>query len=409
VCADAWGPAADDLHLKNALKSGQLAGAAKSVLQFGSLGRGVALIVTHGPSRYSFWGVKKKFLSVLKIMKSQVSSSFFAGFAAPALVLLGSGCGAEQPAAEQRRPTVVATTTIVADLVREVAADRVDVVSLMGPGIDPHSYRPTPRDADRLARADLILASGLHLEGKLAELLERMSRRTPVVFVAEAVDESLRLEAAAGIADPHVWFDLSLWTACIDPAVEALAELVPEAATTFEVAGVRYREQLMAAHEDIAMTISSIPPEQRVLVTAHDAFRYFGRAYGIEVVGVQGVSTESEAGLADINRLVDLLVERNVPAVFVETSVPDRSVKAIIEGAAARGHEVTTGGRLYSDALGEPGSGGESLEAAIRANVTVIADALGTTPSPSPGEAAEGVPAQATEPAAPTGGAADTP
>jgi manganese/zinc/iron transport system substrate-binding protein len=339
--------------------------------------------------------------------QSRVSLSFFAGIVVPVLALLGSGCG--EPAAEQRRPTVVATTTIVADLVRQLAAERVDVVSLMGPGIDPHSYRPTPRDADRLARADLILASGLHLEGKLAELLERMSRRKPVVFVAEAVDESLRLEAAAGIADPHVWFDLSLWTACIDPAVAALAELVPEAATTFEAAGVRYREQLMAAHEDVAMAISSIPLEQRVLVTAHDAFRYFGRAYGIEVVGVQGVSTESEAGLADINRLVDLLVERQVPAVFVETSVPDRSVKAIIEGAASRGHEVTTGGRLYSDALGEPGSGGESLEGAIRANVAVIVDALGGAPPASPADLADGSPAVATEPAAVTGGGADTP
>ncbi len=308
-------------------------------------------------------------------VKTSVFFRRILAFTAVLAVALTGGCG--DPVEENQRPTVVVTTTIVADLVRQIGGDRVDVVSLMGPGIDPHSYRPTPRDADRLARADLIVASGLHLEGKLAELLERMSRRKPVVFVAEAVEASDRLEAAAGIPDPHVWFDLSLWTACIDPAVGALGDLMPEAVTTFEAAGKRYREQLLAAHSEIESAVAVIPPNQRVLVTAHDAFRYFGRGYGVEVVGVQGVSTESEAGLADINRLVNLLVERKVPAVFVETSVPDRSVKAIIEGAAARGHKVITGGRLYSDALGEPGSGAETLLAAIRANVSVIVSGLG--------------------------------
>lgn len=290
------------------------------------------------------------------------------------LILTLGGCIAADD--EPRRPTVVTTTTIVADLVRQVAGDRVEVESLMGAGIDPHSYRPTPRDADRLARADLIVASGLHLEGKLAELLERISRRKPVVFAAEAVDASARLEAAAGIPDPHVWFDLSLWAAGIDPTVAALAELVPEDADAFVAAGKRYRAALLAAHDETLARVAEIPEEQRVLITAHDAFRYFGRAYGIEVIGVQGVSTESEAGLADINRLVDLLVERKIPAVFVETSVPDRSVRAICEGAAARGHTVTTGGRLYSDALGEPGSGAETLLTATAANVQVICGAL---------------------------------
>lgn len=298
----------------------------------------------------------------------------FAGWALGVVTLALCGCGETRD--EHRRPTVVATTTIVADLVRQLAADEVDVESLMGAGIDPHSYRPTPRDADRLARADLIVASGLHLEGKLAELLERISRRKPVVFAAEAVEASSRLEAAAGIPDPHVWFDLSLWTAGIDPTVAALAELVPEGADAFAAAGERYRAELLAAHGETLAKVAEIPEEQRVLITAHDAFRYFGRAYGIEVIGVQGVSTESEAGLADINRLVDLLVERKVPAVFVETSVPDRSVRAICEGAAARGHTVTTGGRLYSDALGDAGSGAETLLAATAANVHVICAAL---------------------------------
>jgi manganese/zinc/iron transport system substrate-binding protein len=290
------------------------------------------------------------------------------------LAIVSAGCG--QAGRESPSPTVVATTTIVADLVRQIAADQVQVVSLMGAGVDPHSYRPTPRDADRLARADLIVASGLHLEGKLAELLGRISERKQVVFVAEAIPEASRLEAAAGIPDPHVWFDLSLWAASIDPTLEALCKLRPDAADVFRQAADRYRASLLATHADVQSAIAAIDQQQRVLVTAHDAFRYFGRAYAIEVVGVQGVSTESEAGLADINRLVDLLVQRQVPAVFVETSVPDRSVRAICEGAAAKGHAVTTGGRLYSDALGEPGSGAETLELAIRANVQVICEAL---------------------------------
>lgn len=311
-----------------------------------------------------------------------------------AMLPLG-GCG--DTVDESRRPTVVATTTIVADLVRQIAADRVEVESLMGAGIDPHSYRPTPRDADRLARADLIVASGLHLEGKLAELLERIGRRKPVVFAAEAVAEASRLEAAAGIPDPHVWFDLSLWTAGIDPTVAALGELVPDEAPDFAAAGERYRAALLAAHDETLARIAAIPAEQRVLITAHDAFRYFGRAYGIEVIGVQGVSTESEAGLADINRLVDLLVERKVPAVFVETSVPDRSVRAICEGAAAQGHTVTTGGRLYSDALGEPGSGAETLLEATAANVQVICTALaGRDQDDAAGEHAIGAPIEDT-------------
>jgi manganese/zinc/iron transport system substrate-binding protein len=304
-----------------------------------------------------------------------VFSRIFAGAVAVFLCAAVGGCSDAPPAS--RPPTVVATTTIVADLVRQIAADRVEIESLMGAGIDPHSYRPTPRDADRLARADLIVASGLHLEGKLAELLQRMSRRTPVVFAAEAVAESSRLEAADGIPDPHVWFDLALWAACIEPTVKALSDLVPEAAAEFAEAGAQYRATLLENHAEVQSAIAAIDEQQRVLVTAHDAFRYFGRAYGIEVVGVQGVSTESEAGLADINRLVDLLVQRQVPAVFVETSVPDRSVRAICEGAAAKGHTVETGGRLYSDALGEPGSGADTLVLAIRANVQVICDALG--------------------------------
>jgi manganese/zinc/iron transport system substrate-binding protein len=280
---------------------------------------------------------------------------------------------AESPAG---RPRVVCTTTIVADLVREVAGDRVDVDCLMAAGIDPHSYRATPRDADRLAAADLVVANGLRLEGKLADLLDRLAARVLVVAVAERLPRDRLLEAGPDLFDPHVWFDAALWARCAEPVAEALGRLDPSHAAGYHDRARDYAARLADLDAEVRGRIATIPASRRVLVTAHDAFRYFGRAYAIEVVGVQGTSTESEAGLADVNRLVELVVDRGVPAVFVETSVADRSVQALIEGAAARGHAVRLGGRLYSDSLGEPGSGAESLAAALIANVDAIVAAL---------------------------------
>lgn len=273
-------------------------------------------------------------------------------------------------------PRVVATTTVVADLVRQVAGSRVEVDCLMGPGIDPHSYKATPRDADRLARADVVVASGLHLEGKLATLLERLQKTARVVAVAEQLPAEQLLQAADGVPDPHVWFDARLWSRCVGAVVGPLAEVDPDGREAFAAGAADYVARLESLDEEIRSRIATIPAERRVVVTAHDAFRYFGRAYAIEVVGVQGVSTDSEAGLADINRLVELVVSRKLPAVFVETSVAERNVKAIQEGARARDHEVRVGGTLYSDSLGPPGSDGATLEAALRSNVETIVAGL---------------------------------
>jgi len=298
-----------------------------------------------------------------------------APFVAPILALflaLGQGrCDAAD-----RRLQVVATTTVVADLVRQIAGDRVGVDCLMAAGIDPHSYKATPRDADRLARADLVVASGLHLEGKLADLLDRLSRRVPVIAVADAIPPDRLLDAGAGLHDPHVWFDAELWSLGVPAVAERLAKLDPPHAEAYREAGLAYAERLVALDGELRESLAEIPLERRVMVTAHDAFRYFGRAYGIEVVGIQGTSTESEAGLGDINRLVDLVVTRRLPAVFVETSVSDRNVTALREGARARGHTVGLGGRLYSDSLDAPGSGAGTLEEALRANVATIVSAL---------------------------------
>jgi manganese/zinc/iron transport system substrate-binding protein len=263
-----------------------------------------------------------------------------------------------------------------ADLVRQVGGDHVTIDCLMAAGIDPHSYRATPRDADRLAAADLVVASGLHLEGKLADLLERLGRRVPVVAVADSLPKDRLLPVATDLHDPHVWFDASLWSGCPAAVAEALATRDPAHADDYRARAAAHATALVALDDELRERIKAIPSSRRVLVTAHDAFQYFGRAYGIEVVGVQGTSTESEAGLGDINRLVDMLVERKIPAVFVETSVSDRNVAALVEGAAARGHAVALGGRLYSDSLGEAGSGAETLAGALRANVETIVAGL---------------------------------
>ena len=288
-----------------------------------------------------------------------------AAFAAIAVVL--PNARAESPAA-----TVVATTTVVADLVRQVGGDRVAVDCLMGAGIDPHSYRATPRDADRLAKAKLVVASGLHLEGKLSELLSRLARRVPVTAVADTLPRDKLLPVADNLYDPHVWFDARLWSLCVPAVVDALTKLDPDGRAHYQARAADFIARLEALDGRLRDRLATIPKQRRVLVTAHDAFRYFGRAYDVEVVGVQGTSTESEAGLADINRLVELIVSRGIPAVFVETSVSERNVTALREGAQARGHAVAIGGKLYSDALGGPGSGAETLEEVLAANVETI-------------------------------------
>ena len=305
-------------------------------------------------------------------------SSKTAPFLLALLVSIGCGSRSDTPSGRgaNGQVRVVATTTVVADLVRQVGGDRVAIDCLMAAGIDPHSYRATPRDADRLAAADLVVATGLHLEGKLADLLERLGRRVPVVAVADTLPKDRLLPVATDLYDPHVWFDASLWSGCPAAVAAALAELDPGHAADYASRAETQAAALVALDGELRERIAAIPPARRVLVTAHDAFRYFGRAYGIEVVGVQGTSTESEAGLGDINGLVDLLVERKIPAVFVETSVSDRNVAALVEGAAARGHAVALGGRLYSDSLGEPGSGADTLAGALRANVETIVAGL---------------------------------
>lgn len=268
---------------------------------------------------------------------------------------------------------------MIADAARRVGGELVEVRSLMGSGVDPHSYRQTRSDIVALTRADLVLWHGLYLEAQMERFLEDLGRKRAVVAVADALpkDDLLSHPDYEGRYDPHVWMDPNTWFAVVDEVTRALTEAQPAGAETFAQNAATYRSELEHLASYAAETVAQVPESQRVLVTAHDAFSYFGRAFGFEVIGIQGISTNSEAGLNRISALVDELVDREIGAVFVETSVSDRNMRALVEGAAARGHEVVIGGSLYSDAMGEPGSYEGTYIGMIDHNVTTIARALG--------------------------------
>jgi len=298
-----------------------------------------------------------------------------------ALVLLVATLFATNARAEAPRLSVVATTGMVADIARAVGGDAVTVEALMGPGVDPHAFRQTRTDIVKLTEADLVLWNGLYLEAQLEELLHDFAARKPVVAVAEAVptDRLLSHDEYDGRFDPHIWMDPSLWAEAVRAARDAMAELRPALADAFAANTEAYLKDLAALGAYGKAALESVPEGRRVLITAHDAFNYFGAAHGFEVLGIQGISTESEAGLKRIEDLVDLLVTREIASVFVETSVADRNMRAIIEGAAARGHTVTIGGELYSDAMGEPGTYEGTYLGMIDHNATTITRALGGT------------------------------
>ncbi|MCC7087375.1 MAG: zinc ABC transporter substrate-binding protein [Pirellulales bacterium] len=270
----------------------------------------------------------------------------------------------------------VCTTGMVADLVKQVGGNRIAVTQLMGEGVDPHLYKASPGDMSALGHADIIFYSGLHLEGKMADLFVRMARRKPTFAVTEGIDEAQVLETNEGAHDPHTWFDVSLWKQCLDVVRDALAKFDPKYAVEYERRAAAYAKELEGLHEEARQRLATVPADRRVLVTAHDAFRYFGRAYDVEVRGIQGISTDSEAGVKEINSLVDLLVNRKIKAVFIETSVSDRNIKALVEGCQARGHEVKIGGELFSDAMGKPGTPDGTYPGMVRHNVETIVKAL---------------------------------
>lgn len=300
--------------------------------------------------------------------------------------LLAWGAGAIVAVASTRflfaadRPlNVVATTGMIADAVAEIGGKDVTVRTLMGPGIDPHAYRQTRTDIAALVGADLVLWHGLFLEAQMETFLNRLTAQKRVVPVAEGIDRARLLAHMSydNQVDPHVWMDPGLWTDVVRAIRDALTEARPERRDAFAAATDSYIREIERLDSFAHETLASVPQSRRVLVTAHDAFSYFGRAYDFEVVGIQGISTASEAGLRRIADVVSILVQRSISAVFVETSVSDRNVRALVEGAAARGWRVEIGGELYSDAMGAAGTYEGTYIGMIDHNVTTIARALG--------------------------------
>ncbi|WP_284154795.1 metal ABC transporter solute-binding protein, Zn/Mn family [Algicella marina] len=275
--------------------------------------------------------------------------------------------------------TVVSTTGMIGDTARVIGGERVSARALMGPGVDPHSYRQTRSDIVAMARADLVLWHGLGLEAQMVEFFAKLGETRNVRAVADGLPRDVLLEhpTYAGKADPHVWMDPFIWAEVADAVAAALIDADPEGEAEYLARAGAFGTELAALGAYGEEIVASVPEESRVLVTAHDAFGYFGRRYGFEVLGIQGISTESEAGLNRISELVDVLVDRQIGAVFVETSVSDRNMRALVEGAAARGHEVAIGGSLFSDAMGAPGTYEGSYVGMIDHNVTTIAAALG--------------------------------
>jgi manganese/zinc/iron transport system substrate-binding protein len=296
-----------------------------------------------------------------------------------AVVMLLGACssdGGQSPANGKWKVTT--TTGMVADIVKQVGGEYVEVTQLMGAGVDPHLYKASEGDIKRINDADIIFYSGLHLEGKMVEIFEKIGKKKPVKAVTASLtkEQLLADPASPNSPDPHVWFDVSLWMKAVEQVRDDLSAFDPAHKDTYAKNATKYLGELKDLDQYARAQLASIPKEQRVLVTAHDAFHYFGRAYDVEVMGLQGISTASEYGLKDVQSLVDTLVSRKIKAVFVESSVPKRSIEAVVQGAAAKHHTVSIGGELFSDAMGAPGTPEGNYIGMVKHNVDTIVRAL---------------------------------
>lgn len=297
-----------------------------------------------------------------------------------ALLVLCVAC-AESSGSMKREGTikVVTTTSIVGDLVENIAGEAVEVTSLMGTGVDPHLYKASAGDVEKLAGADMIFYNGLHLEGKITDILGQM-RKSGVftVGVAEGIDKSLLFspEEYQGYYDPHIWFDVALWKKAAEVVMEAFTLYDPENAPVYRRNAESYIEELDLLQAYIQKKIATLRPDRKVLITAHDAFNYFGKGYGFEVMGLQGISTDSEASVADIKNLSRIITELKIPAVFVETSISPRYMRALRASVKARGFDVRIGGSLYSDSMGNPGTEEGTYIGMFKSNVDTIVESL---------------------------------
>lgn len=278
---------------------------------------------------------------------------------------------------------VVCTTTMLADTVRILSgnSDDINIITIMGPGIDPHLYRAREGDVHRIANANLVLYHGLHLEGKLGDLFAGMQVYVPTVAITEVINPAkLRGSGFAGIYDPHVWHDVALWILCVENVQNALMQRNPHSAQEYAKNAEKYIQELHQLDRWIHEQIQSIPQEKRILITAHDAFAYFGKAYGLEVLGLQGISTESEIGTKDIIDMVKHIIENKIPVMFVESSVPTRSAQAVQQAVAASGWSIVLGEELFSDSLGDIKSGADTYVHMMHHNVCAIVSGLSRDP-----------------------------
>lgn len=276
---------------------------------------------------------------------------------------------------------IVATTGIIKDALINIVKDKAEVAALMGPGVDPHAYKATQNDLNLLTNADLIFYNGLHLEGKMQEILEKLGKSKKVVAVADGIAaEKLRKvfgdDTQQGTHDPHIWFDIVIWTEVVQYINRTMQEVDASNADFYETNTQAYLNELSELQEKVAVQLAMIPDSQRVMVTSHDAFGYFGAAYNIEVKGLQGLSTVTEFGLKDVSNMVDMLTERKIKAVFVESAVPEKSLKAVVEGCQKRGHDLKIGGTLFADAMGEEGTSEGTYIGMMNYNVQTIVEAL---------------------------------
>lgn len=294
-----------------------------------------------------------------------------------AVLLLAVAC-TERKVKENGKIKIVTTTGMIKDAVENIVGDRAEVTALMGPGVDPHLYKATQGDLEKLTSADIVFYNGLHLEGKMGDVLEKLGRQKPVVAVANNIPDSL-LRTIPGFDnthDPHIWFDVKLWENAVATMADFMIRYDSTSARVYQSNATKYRARLDSLDDSVKKQISQIPQTQRVLITAHDAFGYFGDAYTIEVRGLQGISTVSEFGLKDVTELVNFIIERKVKAIFVETSVSQKSINAVVEGCNQKGWPVKIGGSLYSDAMGTAGTPEGNYIGMVHANVNTIVTAL---------------------------------
>ena len=295
------------------------------------------------------------------------------------LVFLISIFSCKKEAKKNGKLQVVTTTTMITDLVKNLGGNKIDVQGLMGAGVDPHLYKASEGDVSKLFNADVIVYNGLHLEGKLEDVFEKMRQQNrKTIAVSDAIDKNTLIgsEYFASNYDPHIWFDITNWEIITQYITDKFCELDADNSEAYKTNGANYLKKLASLKIVITEEVNSLPLEKRILVTAHDAFNYFGKEFQFNVVGLQGLSTATEAGVKDVQRLASFIEEKNVNAIFVESSVPKRTVEALQEAVRAKGKEVAIGGTLYSDALGSIGTMEATYIGMYKHNVKIIVSSL---------------------------------